>query len=253
MYHREHKKHELNSQSREKHAPGRAVLSAEFYVCTAEVCEWPEKQLRIEPVGKQSWDHMILRNFKECWKLVSRHKGSVCTSSSAETPLATPVRDPQLRAERCELRGMCDGCEIRELTSMSVTLRHISTGPKTAIAGVAEGVSSTCNAGLHNVKRVSPEMIGYAVVQARTIIGTRDWTRRDGSYNFEDRFLRIFKVFYARMIRGRRILWNGTKSEFYSSMGLGILSCLKPPMYPTITRAAERSSGPTVLRSSEYL
>ncbi|KAJ7811349.1 hypothetical protein B0H14DRAFT_2606607 [Mycena olivaceomarginata] len=74
-------------------------------------------------------------------------------------------------------------------------LRHIWTGPKTAIVGVEKSLHPTCNARLHNHQHVSPEMIGYACVQARTMLGTKEWVLRDGPYDYTKVFDRIVALF----------------------------------------------------------
>ncbi|KAK7039703.1 hypothetical protein R3P38DRAFT_3262100 [Favolaschia claudopus] len=76
-------------------------------------------------------------------------------------------------------------------------LRHIWLGPQYAILGAGKKISKTSNASLHNVKKVTPEMICYAVVQARTALGTSDWTVRDGEYNFEKLFNSLIKLCVA--------------------------------------------------------
>ncbi|KAJ7694304.1 hypothetical protein B0H14DRAFT_3530738 [Mycena olivaceomarginata] len=74
-------------------------------------------------------------------------------------------------------------------------LRHIWTGPKTAIVGVEKSLHPSYNARLHNHLHVSPEMIGYACVQARTMLGTKEWFPRDGSYDYSKVFDRIVALF----------------------------------------------------------
>ncbi|KAJ7743887.1 hypothetical protein B0H14DRAFT_3514798 [Mycena olivaceomarginata] len=74
-------------------------------------------------------------------------------------------------------------------------LRHIWTGLKTAIVGVEKSLHPTCNARLHNHLHVSPEMIGYACVQARTMLGTKEWVSRDSSYDYTKVFDRIVALF----------------------------------------------------------
>ncbi|KAJ6525177.1 hypothetical protein B0H19DRAFT_1276257 [Mycena capillaripes] len=74
-------------------------------------------------------------------------------------------------------------------------LRHIWTGPTSALNGLDKGMPATCNARLHGVYLLDGEMVGYAGVQARTMIGTSDWVTRDGSYDFEDLFDRIVTLF----------------------------------------------------------
>ncbi|KAK7059587.1 hypothetical protein R3P38DRAFT_3168050 [Favolaschia claudopus] len=75
-------------------------------------------------------------------------------------------------------------------------LRHIWLGPSAALSG-AEKISKTCNTSLHNVKKVTPARICYAVVQARTTLGTSEWTPRDGKYSFKRLFNSILKLFTA--------------------------------------------------------
>ncbi|KAJ7824742.1 hypothetical protein B0H14DRAFT_3727616 [Mycena olivaceomarginata] len=52
----------------------------------------------------------------------------------------------------------------------------------------------SCNARLHNHLHVSPEMIGYACVQG-TMLGTKEWVPRDGSYDYTKVFDRIVALF----------------------------------------------------------
>ncbi|KAK7021662.1 hypothetical protein R3P38DRAFT_2962691, partial [Favolaschia claudopus] len=59
-------------------------------------------------------------------------------------------------------------------------LRHIWLGPQYAILGAGKKISKTSNASLHNVKKVTPEMICYAVVQRLDTLchGTRRYRGR---------------------------------------------------------------------------
>ncbi|KAJ7883249.1 hypothetical protein B0H13DRAFT_2344235 [Mycena leptocephala] len=75
-------------------------------------------------------------------------------------------------------------------------LRHLWTGPSSGIPGVEGKLPKGCNALAHNVFRVSPEMIGYAACQqARTMLGTKDWTERDGEYDYIELFNKVVKLF----------------------------------------------------------
>ncbi|KAJ7155301.1 hypothetical protein C8R46DRAFT_1296769 [Mycena filopes] len=74
-------------------------------------------------------------------------------------------------------------------------LRHIWVGPKSAVNGLKEGIPSGCNARLHNSFKIVPEMIGYAGVQARTALSTKDWRPRDGSFKYDKFFQRIVDLF----------------------------------------------------------
>ncbi|KAJ7824428.1 hypothetical protein B0H13DRAFT_2290984 [Mycena leptocephala] len=74
-------------------------------------------------------------------------------------------------------------------------LRHLWMGPSSGIPGVEGKLPKGCNALAHNVFRVSPEMIGYAACQARTMLGTKDWTERDGEYDYIELFNKVVKLF----------------------------------------------------------
>ncbi|KAJ6524719.1 hypothetical protein DFH09DRAFT_1189310 [Mycena vulgaris] len=74
-------------------------------------------------------------------------------------------------------------------------LRHIWTGPSSALFGLDDGIPAVCNARYHATYKVDREMVAYAGVQARTMLGTADWKRRHGSYNYEDLFNSILTLF----------------------------------------------------------
>ncbi|KAK6972043.1 hypothetical protein R3P38DRAFT_3487013, partial [Favolaschia claudopus] len=109
-------------------------------------------------------------------------------------------------------------------------LRHIWLGPGTALSGV-DKISATCNASLLNVKTVTPEMICYAVAQmriyhfmltlahhsqARTVLGTSEWTKREENTISADFFI-LFSNFLLLnpSIRGLWKCWNGTKGASF--------------------------------------
>ncbi|KAF8130925.1 hypothetical protein K438DRAFT_2032079, partial [Mycena galopus ATCC 62051] len=73
-------------------------------------------------------------------------------------------------------------------------LRHIWTAPSSALHG-AKKVPRMCNARTHGQMKVTPEMLGYACVQARTLISTSDWTHKDGKYNYEKLFANVVDLF----------------------------------------------------------
>ncbi|KAJ7468865.1 hypothetical protein B0H11DRAFT_1732036 [Mycena galericulata] len=75
-------------------------------------------------------------------------------------------------------------------------LRHIWTAPASAWFGLEnEAIPAVCNARVHGVYQVTPEMIGYAGVQARTMISTSDWKLRDGTYDYEQFYNSIVILF----------------------------------------------------------
>ncbi|KAF7374196.1 hypothetical protein MSAN_00301500 [Mycena sanguinolenta] len=74
-------------------------------------------------------------------------------------------------------------------------LRHIWTGPRSAINGLDKGIPAVCNARLHNKYTVDEYMIANAVVQARGMLSTRDWAPRDGAFDNEKLFDQIVKLF----------------------------------------------------------
>ncbi|KAJ7353644.1 hypothetical protein DFH08DRAFT_805162 [Mycena albidolilacea] len=76
-----------------------------------------------------------------------------------------------------------------------MVLQYIWTRLKTTIVGVEKGLHLTCNACLHNHLHVFPEMIGYPCVQACTMLGTKEWVPRDGSYNYIKVFNHIVALF----------------------------------------------------------
>ncbi|KAJ6479807.1 hypothetical protein C8R45DRAFT_1101253 [Mycena sanguinolenta] len=74
-------------------------------------------------------------------------------------------------------------------------LRHIWTGPRSAINGLDNGIPPVCNARLHNKYVVNEQMIANAVVQARGMLSTKDWAPRDGAFDNQKLFDQIVKLF----------------------------------------------------------
>ncbi|KAJ7211476.1 hypothetical protein B0H12DRAFT_1079579 [Mycena haematopus] len=72
--------------------------------------------------------------------------------------------------------------------------RHIWTSPSSAFDG-ADKLKVICNARAHGQFTVTPEMIAYACCQARTMLSTSEWTRKDGKYNYESLFDGVVKLF----------------------------------------------------------
>ncbi|KAJ7016996.1 hypothetical protein C8F04DRAFT_1280241 [Mycena alexandri] len=68
-------------------------------------------------------------------------------------------------------------------------LRHIWVGPRSAINGLRNSIPSRCNARLHGVFKVSPEMIGYAGVQYQGLATPQR------QVNYEKLFKNIVKLF----------------------------------------------------------
>ncbi|KAJ7679880.1 hypothetical protein B0H17DRAFT_1138894 [Mycena rosella] len=56
-------------------------------------------------------------------------------------------------------------------------------------------IPGVCNARVHEVFKIDREMIGYAGVQARTMMSTSEWSPRDGSYSYEELFKSIVNLF----------------------------------------------------------
>ncbi|KAJ6552937.1 hypothetical protein B0H19DRAFT_1263374 [Mycena capillaripes] len=75
------------------------------------------------------------------------------------------------------------------------TVRHIWTGPSSACTGLKDGIPAVCNARLHAKYTVDPEIIACAATQARTMLSTKDWKLRDGSFNNEEFYDAIIKLF----------------------------------------------------------
>ncbi|KAJ7222725.1 hypothetical protein B0H12DRAFT_1241080 [Mycena haematopus] len=75
-------------------------------------------------------------------------------------------------------------------------LRHIWTAPASALHGVKKP-PKICNARAHGQFSITPEMLGYACGQARTLLSTSDWTIKDGSYDYEAMFNNIVLLFEA--------------------------------------------------------
>ncbi|KAJ7841818.1 hypothetical protein B0H14DRAFT_3693499 [Mycena olivaceomarginata] len=73
--------------------------------------------------------------------------------------------------------------------------RHIWTAPASAYNGLDTGIPAVCHARLHDKLTVSPEMLGCAVVQARTMISSKDWGRRDGAFDNEALFDAVVNLF----------------------------------------------------------
>ncbi|KAJ7868069.1 hypothetical protein B0H14DRAFT_2572560 [Mycena olivaceomarginata] len=70
------------------------------------------------------------------------------------------------------------------------------TTPSSALHG-AKKIPRMCNARTHGQTQVTPEMLGYACAQARTLISTSDRTHKDGKYNYEKLFANVVELFEA--------------------------------------------------------
>ncbi|KAK7013427.1 hypothetical protein R3P38DRAFT_3575790 [Favolaschia claudopus] len=73
-------------------------------------------------------------------------------------------------------------------------LRHIWTAPGSAMDGCSK-IPRVCHAVAHGQLTVTPQMIAYACVQARTMISTSDWADKDGSYKYEKMFDNVILLF----------------------------------------------------------
>ncbi|KAJ7224741.1 hypothetical protein B0H12DRAFT_285552 [Mycena haematopus] len=74
-------------------------------------------------------------------------------------------------------------------------LRHIWTAPSSVRNSLDKGIPVVCNARIHDQYTVTPPMIAYAVVQARSMISSKDWARRDGAFNNEKLFKQVVALF----------------------------------------------------------
>ncbi|KAG2739105.1 hypothetical protein P692DRAFT_20756614 [Suillus brevipes Sb2] len=76
-------------------------------------------------------------------------------------------------------------------------MKHIITGPSSALTGDDFHVSNSCNAVLHRMMTVEAENIAYAAVQARSAITSRDkWSTDDGNFSYRKFYYRIIDVIH---------------------------------------------------------
>ncbi|KAJ7049333.1 hypothetical protein C8F01DRAFT_759157 [Mycena amicta] len=76
-------------------------------------------------------------------------------------------------------------------------LRHVWTGPKTAIRGIGtdSGIPPQCAARAHRIYKVTPRMLAYALCQVRTMLQKSSWTANDGVYDYKKLFNKVVAVF----------------------------------------------------------
>ncbi|KAJ7061387.1 hypothetical protein C8F01DRAFT_987671, partial [Mycena amicta] len=72
-------------------------------------------------------------------------------------------------------------------------LCYTLTGPKTFVTGATK--LGKCNARLMNILTVTPRLIAYAAVQARTMLSKTDWTWEDGNFDYTKFFSLIVSIF----------------------------------------------------------
>ncbi|KAJ7049064.1 hypothetical protein C8F01DRAFT_1186064 [Mycena amicta] len=72
-------------------------------------------------------------------------------------------------------------------------LRYMLTGPKSMLARVDR--PGPCNARLMNIWTITPRLVAYAAVQARTMLSKSDWTSQDGSYDYTKLFALVLEIF----------------------------------------------------------
>ncbi|KAJ7055448.1 hypothetical protein C8F01DRAFT_1258693 [Mycena amicta] len=72
-------------------------------------------------------------------------------------------------------------------------LRFMLTGPKSML--VRADRLGTCNARLMNIYTITPRLVAYAAVQARTMMSKSDWTLKDGNYDYTRLFALVLDVF----------------------------------------------------------
>ncbi|KAG1843744.1 hypothetical protein C8R48DRAFT_780584 [Suillus tomentosus] len=80
------------------------------------------------------------------------------------------------------------------LTLLKV-MKHVLTGPSSALAGDDFHVSNSCNAVIHGIMTVEAENIAYAAIQAHSAITSHDkWTAEDGKFSYQKFYYRIIDV-----------------------------------------------------------
>ncbi|KAJ7760883.1 hypothetical protein DFH07DRAFT_957414 [Mycena maculata] len=82
---------------------------------------------------------------------------------------------------------------LRSLFLLRV-LRHIWTTPSSAMDGATK-LKQISNARAHGQLIITPPMIAYGCCQARTMLSTSEWKRKDGKYNYERLFDAVVELF----------------------------------------------------------
>ncbi|KAJ7071615.1 hypothetical protein C8F01DRAFT_1111242 [Mycena amicta] len=77
--------------------------------------------------------------------------------------------------------------------AIELILRYMLTGPKSMLARVDR--PGPCNARLMNIWTITPRLVAYAAVQARTMLSKSDWTSQDGSYDYTKLFALVLEIF----------------------------------------------------------
>ncbi|KAG2150879.1 hypothetical protein DEU56DRAFT_962418 [Suillus clintonianus] len=97
--------------------------------------------------------------------------------------------------EAFDLTNVQDG--LFEGFLLERVMKHVLTGPSSALAGDDFHVSNSCNAVIHGMMTVEAENIAYAAVQARSAITSRDkWTAEDGKFSYRKFYYRIIDVIH---------------------------------------------------------
>ncbi|KAG1730881.1 hypothetical protein EDB19DRAFT_1641082 [Suillus lakei] len=99
----------------------------------------------------------------------------------------------KVAGESFDQQNMQDG--LFEGYIVERVLKHILTGPSSALAGDDFHISNTCNASLHGMMSFEAEHIAYGAVQARSSISSRDkWSENDGAFSYRKFYYRIIDV-----------------------------------------------------------
>ncbi|KAJ7048754.1 hypothetical protein C8F01DRAFT_1239251 [Mycena amicta] len=97
-------------------------------------------------------------------------------------------------------------------------LRYMLTGPKSMLARVDR--PGPCNARLMNIWTITPRLVAYAAVQARTMLSKSDWTSQDGSYDYTKLFALVLEIFAEEDV----VDWSGETLAWLQSEVFGTLS-----------------------------
>ncbi|KAG2131928.1 hypothetical protein BD769DRAFT_1354949 [Suillus cothurnatus] len=74
-------------------------------------------------------------------------------------------------------------------------MKHVLTGPSSALTGDNIHISNSCNAVIHGMMTVEAENIAYAAIQARSAITSCDkWTAEDGKFSYQKFYYRVINI-----------------------------------------------------------
>ncbi|KAF7291431.1 hypothetical protein MIND_01288200 [Mycena indigotica] len=114
--------------------------------------------------------------------------------------------------------------------------RHIWCSPRRAKMPPKGPLPANCNARLHKTYKVTPAMIAYACVQARTMLSSSDWNHEghDGLFDYKDMFKTIVSLFEEETPEGR--VWAEETLGWWQSNTFGVGAT--PYLPPMMTRKA---------------